>query len=539
MATKTAAVYCRVSTDDQEAEGTSLHTQLEACAAYCHRKGYELAHSFSEAKSGLTLERPKLNELRQLVRASDINVLVVYCLDRLSRDPVHGVILTEELEKHGATLEAVTESVDSSDLGKLINYVRGYAAKLEAEKIRERTGRGRVERARRGKLPSGAGSRLYGYTYAPGKGAGQGVRYVNEQEAERVREMFRWLVEERLSSEAITKRLRGLSVPTPSGKGYWVSSTVKNILKNCAYCGRTFVFTGARVEPKFRLTPNPKRAKTGLLRKPVEEWLEIPNCTPAIISEALFMAAQEQLAENRRLGTRNCKTQYLLHGHVYCQRCGRAFWGSTGIKTRGGKRYEYPCYRCSGKLKKVTPVKCPNKQHSAKWLEAVVWEQVEKVLTQPELVFSQVEDQRAKQHTSLWERDLQTTALQLRNREKQKERTWKAFEITGDEETFRRDIAALDKSIQELRQERTRLEAQLQASRELNPDMSDIKKACELVAMNLHTLSYEDKRLALGALQVKVLADGDAITMKGVIPIPMGVSAATPSLSVHPRVGRF
>jgi site-specific DNA recombinase len=58
-----AAIYCRVSTDNQEQEGTSLQTQLEACLKYCRDKGYEVAYRFSEAYSGLTLERPKLNEL--------------------------------------------------------------------------------------------------------------------------------------------------------------------------------------------------------------------------------------------------------------------------------------------------------------------------------------------------------------------------------------------------------------------------------------------------------------------------------------------
>ena len=62
-AMKTAAIYCRVSTEDQEREGTSLQTQLEVCLNYCKDKSYNVAYCFSEAYSGLTLERPKLNEL--------------------------------------------------------------------------------------------------------------------------------------------------------------------------------------------------------------------------------------------------------------------------------------------------------------------------------------------------------------------------------------------------------------------------------------------------------------------------------------------
>ena len=76
------AIYCRVSTDDQDKEGTSLQTQLEACRNYCQEKGYDTVYRYSETYSGLTLDRPQLNELRELVRNEQIDVVVVYCLDR-------------------------------------------------------------------------------------------------------------------------------------------------------------------------------------------------------------------------------------------------------------------------------------------------------------------------------------------------------------------------------------------------------------------------------------------------------------------------
>lgn len=102
-------------------------------------KGYEVSYRFSEAYSGLTLDRPKLRELQELIRAGYIDVIVIYCLDRISRDPTHGVILTQEFEHFNVALEAVTEDINTSELGKLISYIRGFASKLEAEKIRERT----------------------------------------------------------------------------------------------------------------------------------------------------------------------------------------------------------------------------------------------------------------------------------------------------------------------------------------------------------------------------------------------------------------
>ena len=110
------AIYCRVSTEGQEQDGTSLQTQAEACLNYCKIKGYEVTQQFSEAWSGLSLERPKLEELREKVRSDSIDAVVVYSLDRFSRDPVHGVILMQELEKHDVLLEAATETVDNSEV---------------------------------------------------------------------------------------------------------------------------------------------------------------------------------------------------------------------------------------------------------------------------------------------------------------------------------------------------------------------------------------------------------------------------------------
>jgi len=160
-----AAIYCRVSTEGQEQEGTSLQTQLEACLKHCQAEGFEVAYKYSEAWSGLSLERPKLAELREVIRSEKIDSLVVYSLDRFSRDPVHGVILMQELEKHGVSLEAATESVDTSEVGKLVFYIKGYAAKLDAERRRDATGRGKRAMLNSGKLPQGTGIGIYGYKW--------------------------------------------------------------------------------------------------------------------------------------------------------------------------------------------------------------------------------------------------------------------------------------------------------------------------------------------------------------------------------------
>lgn len=438
-----AVVYSRVSTEDQEREGTSLRTQEEACRKYAEEQGYVVQDDYviKEVYSGLTLERPELEQLRNWVSNKEVDGVVVYSTDRLSRDPVHLLLLVEEIEKKGVKLHFVTEPLDNSMEGQLLSFVRGWASKMEAVKIRERTIRGRRARALSGKLPGNTHARLYGYHYLPGKGVGEGVRYINEDEAKWVREMFRWLVEEGLSSNAITYRLRDLGVSTPSGKSFWSRRSVGNILKNPAYSGKTYAFTMTYDEPRHRIKPKVKQQKTGVIRRPKEEWLEIPRATPSIISEELYEATQQQLQRNKELSTRNAKNQYLLRGHIFYRRCGRRYWacGRTAKRDYG---YSYPYYGCSGNMKIVSPIKCGKRRLSSNVIEPLVWEQIEAILAKPELVMAEI--QRRQQESSdvdSVERELDRMEAQLANREKQKTRTWKAFELTGDEETFKANIS--------------------------------------------------------------------------------------------------
>ncbi len=97
------ASYCRISTVDQEKEGSSLGSQLEACLKLADERGWTVPEEnrFSEAYSGLTMDRPRLDDLRELIKARQIDSLVVYSTDRLSRDPVHLLLLIEEFDKAG------------------------------------------------------------------------------------------------------------------------------------------------------------------------------------------------------------------------------------------------------------------------------------------------------------------------------------------------------------------------------------------------------------------------------------------------------
>ena len=516
-----AAIYCRVSTEDQEREGSSLDSQLQACVKKAQELGYETTtnHTIQEAWSGLTLDRPRLTDLRQWVKDKEINAVIVYSTDRLSRDPLHLLLLVDEFDKAGILLIFVTEPLDNSMEGQLLGFVRGWASKLEVVKIRERSIRGKRSRALAGRLPSGTGHKLYGYHYIAGKGVGEGVRYINEAEAKWVKEIYRWLVEEGLSINGITRRLRAMGVPSPTGAGFWIRQTVYRMLTNPAYIGKTYAFTHTYVEPHRRRKPDTRRKNTGIRWRPREEWIEIPNATPPIISQELFEAAENQLKRNKQLSTRNAKRQYLLSGYVFCSRCNRRYQGYVKKWKGNGKRYEQRYYRCGGSQTIVDPNPCKNKGQHAQHLEDEVWTQVEALLSNPKLVFDEIKKKEETEQSSLLENRLQGIEAKLVNNEKQKDRIWYAFRITGDEDKFKRDIYVLQDDIKVLQEEKTKLEKQIEASKHLETNIDNIKEACELISKNLKTLSFDEKRSVLEALAVKVWIDGQFVTIEGAIPI--------------------
>ena len=363
-----AAIYCRVSTDDQEKEGTSLKTQMESCLNYCHEKGYEVSHRFSEAYSGLTLDRPKLRELQELIRAGYIDVIVIYCLDRISRDPTHGVILTQEFERLNVALEAVTEDINTSELGKLISYIRGFASKLEAEKIRERTMRGKMAYLKDGKLPQGTGIGIYGYSWDKTTGK----RQIIDHEADTVRKMFKMAING-VSTNKIALTFNQSDIRTKSGS-LWYPLTVRRILRNQTYTGKTYFGQTKRV------------GKTKVEAQPKETWILLPDITPPILTDEIFNRAQEVMKDARDARPVKPNAAYLLTGFMKCPKCASPIGGTT---MNGKFRY----YRCRGSVPTATRGKiCDAGYIKANDLEKSVLKKVVEMITSPLTVLSLFSD---------------------------------------------------------------------------------------------------------------------------------------------------
>ncbi len=143
--TKQAAIYSRVSTDEQ-AKGYSLSTQVDACLEFAKQHGYSVVETYKDDYTSASMDRPELNKLRDLISRNSIDIVIVYDIDRLARKSAYQVLIEEEFKRFGVSIEFVMAHYDHSDEGRLQKQIRGVIAEYEKAKILERSKSGRVAR---------------------------------------------------------------------------------------------------------------------------------------------------------------------------------------------------------------------------------------------------------------------------------------------------------------------------------------------------------------------------------------------------------
>lgn len=207
-----AAIYCRVSSSGQE-DNSSLGTQEAACRAYADEHGLDVTAVYRDVHTGAEVfERPQLTELRTAMRAGAFDVLIVHALDRLSRKQTHQGLILSEAEHAGVEWQSVTEDIDNSPQGQILRAVIGGMAEMERLKISERTVRGRLARARSGKLLPGKAP-LFGYRWCDASKAAYAIDPIAGPLVQRI---FASIAENQ-TIRSIAVQLSQEAIPTPTG----------------------------------------------------------------------------------------------------------------------------------------------------------------------------------------------------------------------------------------------------------------------------------------------------------------------------------
>jgi DNA invertase Pin-like site-specific DNA recombinase len=223
-----AAIYTRVSTEDQAKEGFSLDAQIEKLRSYCSARDWIIGGEYiDDGFSGRNIKRPAYS--RMMDEMDNWDMLLVIKMDRIHRNSKNFMLMMENLNNKNKGFTSMTESLDTSTaMGRFVMDIIQRIAQLESEQIGERVYVGMEQKA---KTNGGIlGFNIpYGYNYHDGK------LVVNEKEAKLVKEIFKLYLSGE-SMKKISNRFNLKNIPTKKSKK-WGSQTISLILKNPLYCG--------------------------------------------------------------------------------------------------------------------------------------------------------------------------------------------------------------------------------------------------------------------------------------------------------------
>lgn len=460
---KIAAIYARVSSDKQKEEMT-IASQVDALMEFADREGFEVPDEWvfqDNGFSGANLIRPGLERIRDLAAEGQIQAVLAYSPDRLSRKYAYQVLLMEELTRQGIETAFIKTPQTETPEGQLLLQFQGMIAEYERAQILERTRRGRIHKAKQGQI-SALGGAPYGYRYVKKDDKTLAYYEIIESEAEVVRMIFEWYTVAGLNIGAIRDRLNERGYLTPKNKTHWRRSTIWNVLNNPAYkgkaCfGKTCVVPSKKITRITRLRGGVRTRNTRQSRLPQEKWIEIP--VPAIISEDTFAIAQDFLIQNKKLASRKTIEPSLLQGIVHCQKCSYAL---SRISNRSKKSRQY-YYYCGGSVAYHHPNRkavCDQKNIRCEILDNIVWSEVLKLLEDPTLIQLEL-DRRLKtaQNFTPTTRRQETLSLELTRIQKSMERIVTAYQD---------DLLSIDEL-------RTRLPILRQKEKTINAELASIK----------------------------------------------------------------
>src|SRR5919107_878927 len=409
---KRAILYARVSTDEQARSGYSLAQQLEALREYAAREGYEvLEEVLDPGQSGASLERPGMDRVRDLVASGGVSLVLARDRDRFAREPAYLFYLREEFGERQTTLRALNDHGDGTPEGELTTGILDQIARYERLKIAERSRRGKLRKAREGKVIATKRSH-YGFRYNTSRDGYE----VDEETMAVVKRIFRMVGTEGAAIRAVKRAFELEGLPTPQGKDIWGQLFIRMAIRDDTYRphsheeiqrlvakGQMSAEVASRLDPEKcygiwwfnrRRTktyqeavngPDGKRYKrrVKITPRPEEEWIAVPVPDSGIPREWIDLA-REAIKDNVKFSQNHNRPWVLSGGVARCAECG---WALTTHTVRGAKskhvNYYYRCSRAQVHYAYESKNCVNSKHHRADRLEPMVWNYVSRVMKNP------------------------------------------------------------------------------------------------------------------------------------------------------------
>ncbi|MGM9630462.1 recombinase family protein [Butyricicoccus sp.] len=528
------AIYSRKS--KFTGKGESIDNQIELCRDYIrvHYGDPAADHSIvyeDEGFSGGNLNRPDFKQMMQDAHAHKFRAIVVYRLDRISRNVSDFSSLIEELNRLDIAFISIREQFDTgTPMGRAMMYIASVFSQLERETIAERIRDNMHELAKTGRwlggtTPTGYTSESVKHITVDGKSKKSCHLKLLPEEAEIVRKIFDLFIETD-SLTAVDAELLRQHITTKTGRKF-TRFSIKNILQNPVYLiadqdaydyftakhadlfSDLSDFDGIHGILAYHRTNQQKGHTT--VNLPIEDWIICVGKHPGIIPAKTWIRVQESLERNKSKAYRTSRNnKALLTGLLFC-RCGNRMYPKLSKrKTIDGEPvFTYVC-----KLKERSKrSRCNRRNVNGNALDAAVIEEVKKLSEDKQGFIAQLEKSR---NYDTGNRDGYDTRLaNLRAEQAQKERNISALVDSLAELGDSAAKGHVAKRIEELHRCNEELSARIAeleslASRHTLSD-AEFDTLSQLLSVfhdSMDAMSVEQKRAALRTVVCKVIWDG-------------------------------
>jgi len=352
---KTAVIYARYSSDNQTEQ--SIEGQLRVCQDYAQRNDIVILNTYVDrAMTGTNDNRPDFQKMINDSSNKDFQYIIVYKLDRFSRNKYETAKYKKILKDNGVKLLSAMENIPDTPEGIILESLLEGMAEYYSAELAQKVKRGMNETRLKGNFTGG--QIIYGYKVENHK------VIIDEEQAE----IVRFIYEQYSLGTYVKDIINELTARRIFNKGKpFARNTIYNILKNEKYSG---IY---RFEDKI-----------------------YDNMYPAIVPTEIYEKVRKKTDLNK-YGKRSTEVVYLLRQKLTCGYCGMPISAECTKRTTGLKRY----YKCLGRKRGS---KCKKSMVRKEVFEEFVLDNLYKILENPkymnEIISNLITLQKSKSSSS-------------------------------------------------------------------------------------------------------------------------------------------
>ncbi len=430
-----AVAYVRVSTKEQADEGYSIAAQREACLRFISDRGWTLVDEFSDqGESARTADRPQFRAmLERLGEDRSIRAVVVHKLDRLARNLEDHVTVRARLRTMGVGVHSVSESLEESASGKLVEGILASIAEFYSANLGQEVRKGMGRKASEGIWPTQAAIGYRNVRVSRNARRGEAIIVPDEERAPLVRQAFELYATGEWPLRALHEEMTERGLRNRAGNPIALSR-LADLLKDRIYLGKV-----------------------------VWHGIEYDGIHEPLVRRELFDRVQEVFRLHDLAGERKRRHEHYLRGTVFCGSCGSRL---CSMIAKG--RFTY--FFCLGAHNRRT--KC----HASYVPEAILEQQVEE----------------RYQEIRLSERDRKRLAQQLEHEvgswetgraQSEKDVSKKLARLDAERERLVRAYCAGAIELDLLKREQERIASEAAQAEALRLDAERVELARELISV--------------------------------------------------------